>query len=71
MVQVAKWLLPELGRRIVGWRDEGQGMTEYVFVLAILVLAIGAVSLTALGTTLGTSLGDAITRVSEALDVSS
>jgi hypothetical protein len=67
MHQMALW--SRLGRNLLRkcCGDDGQGMTEYVFVLAILVLAIGAVSLTELGTTLGAALSGAISRVVAAL----
>jgi hypothetical protein len=71
MVKVARPNLSKRGLLTASGGEEGQGMSEYVVVLSLLVLAIGAVSLAVLGTTLGASLSDAITRVADAMNLAS
>lgn len=52
-----------------GWAERGQGITEYVLLLALLVIAmVGAVSFTGLGSALTSVLAGAISRVASTLD---
>lgn len=58
------------GGRVRSWHDaeEGQGITEYVLVLALLVFAImSAVSFTGYGSSLAGVLGNALDAVTTAL----
>jgi Flp pilus assembly pilin Flp len=67
MQKAAPWFRLQQALRPVSGGERGQAATEYVVVLALLVLGIGGLSLAALGTSLGNSLSDAVSRVATAL----